>query len=156
MELLGRFSAGALISTVTDMAKWDAALYTEKLLKKSSLDQMWTATKLKDGKTADYGFGWGIEKANGHRVVAHGGGIPGFSTQINRYLDDKLTVIVLTNADGDQAGVLAQGIAGRVLPALAKKAAAPSSRPQSPTKRSMNSGLPQAATPMRSSRPLMS
>src|SRR5206468_5007461 len=49
------FSAGALVSTVSDMAKWDAALYSEKLLKKATLDQMWTPAKLKDGKETDYG-----------------------------------------------------------------------------------------------------
>ncbi|HEX3229922.1 MAG TPA: serine hydrolase domain-containing protein, partial [Pyrinomonadaceae bacterium] len=42
---------GALYLTVYDMAKWDAALYTEKLLKKSSLEQMWTPVKLNNGKT---------------------------------------------------------------------------------------------------------
>jgi len=43
------FSAGSLLSTIEDMAKWDAALYTEKLLKRSSLEQMWTADVTKDG-----------------------------------------------------------------------------------------------------------
>jgi len=51
---------GALYMTIYDMAKWDAALYTEKLLKKSSLEQMWTPVKLNDGKTHPYGFGWGL------------------------------------------------------------------------------------------------
>jgi CubicO group peptidase (beta-lactamase class C family) len=49
---------GALYLTVYDMAKWDAALYTEKLLKRASLDEMWTPVKLNDGKTHPYGFGW--------------------------------------------------------------------------------------------------
>ena len=51
------FSAGTILSTVEDMAKWDAALYTEKLLKRSSLDQMWTQVKLNSGTTEKYGFG---------------------------------------------------------------------------------------------------
>jgi hypothetical protein len=45
------FSAGNILSTVEDMAKWDAALYTEKLLKKSSLDQVWNAAVTHDGAT---------------------------------------------------------------------------------------------------------
>jgi CubicO group peptidase (beta-lactamase class C family) len=49
---------GALYLNLHDMAKWDAALYTEKLLKESSLQQMWTPVKLNDGKTENYGFGW--------------------------------------------------------------------------------------------------
>src|SRR6476660_7860431 len=58
---------GALYLTVYDLAKWDAALYTEKLLKRSSLDQMWTPVKLNDGKTYPYGFGWALNVVRGHR-----------------------------------------------------------------------------------------
>jgi hypothetical protein len=114
-----------LVSSVSDLVKWDAALDGERLLKKSSLDQMWTPTKTAKTGESGYGFGWQIEKVNGHRVVAHGGGIPGFSTEFWRSLDDRLTVIVLTNSGGGHAGALAQGIAGRIIPALAKKSEVP-------------------------------
>ena len=43
------FAAGAIVSTVNDLAKWDAALYTDRLLKTASLQQMWTPVKLNDG-----------------------------------------------------------------------------------------------------------
>jgi D-alanyl-D-alanine carboxypeptidase len=119
------FSAGMLASTVNDLVKWDAALRTEAILGKSSLEQMWTPTKLNKGGEADYGFGWEIRKDNGHRLLAHGGGIPGFSTQLARYVNDNLTVIVLTNADNGNAGALARGIAGRLVPALAEEAEEP-------------------------------
>jgi D-alanyl-D-alanine carboxypeptidase len=115
------FAAGSIVSTVGDMAKWDAALYTEKLLKKSSLQQMWTETKLNDGKPVQYGFGWGVDKANGHRVIGHGGGTAAFSTYIARYVDDKLTVIVLTNAASVNAGGISTGIAELNIPALKPK-----------------------------------
>jgi CubicO group peptidase (beta-lactamase class C family) len=90
---------GALYFSVLDLAKWDAALYTEKLLKKSSLDQMWTVAKLTNGKpnSGHYGFGWFIENRNGHRVIEHEGAWQGFETDISRYVDDQLTVVVLTN-----------------------------------------------------------
>ena len=55
---------GALYLTVYDMAKWDAALYTERLLKRSSLEQMWTPVKLNDGKTFSYGFGWALGRSS--------------------------------------------------------------------------------------------
>jgi D-alanyl-D-alanine carboxypeptidase len=119
------FSAGMLVSSVSDLVKWDAALATEKLLKKSTLEQMWTPTKTSKAGTADYGFGWQVDQVNGHRLIAHGGGIPGFSTQISRFVDDKLSVIVLTNAGNGFAGALAQGIAGRIVPVLLKKADEP-------------------------------
>jgi CubicO group peptidase (beta-lactamase class C family) len=90
---------GSLYFSILDLAKWDAALYTEKLLKRSSLDQMWTIVKLKNGKpnSGDYGFGWSIENKKGHKVIGHGGSWQGFKTHISRYVDDKLTVVVLIN-----------------------------------------------------------
>src|SRR5215471_14514099 len=92
---------GALYFNVVDLAKWDAALYTEKLVKKASLDRMWTVFPLRDGKpnSNHYGFAWFIEDVNGHRVLQHGGAWQGFTTYIARYVDDKLTVVVLTNLD---------------------------------------------------------
>src|SRR5204863_4997876 len=103
---------GSLYFTVYDMAKWDAALYTEKLLKRASLEQMWTPVKLASGKTQQYGFGWGFGNVKGHHVIEHGGAWQGFTTYIARYVDDKLTVIVLTNLAGADPGKIAHGIAG--------------------------------------------
>jgi CubicO group peptidase (beta-lactamase class C family) len=95
---------GALYTNVLDLAKWDAALYTTKLLKQSSLDQIWTPVKLNDGKTYPYGFGWSVATTkNGHRVVAHDGAWQGFTMSIARFLDDKLTFIVMTNLDSDNS-----------------------------------------------------
>lgn len=118
------FSAGALVSTVEDMAKWDMALNSDVPLKSALRDVMWTATKLNDGTTAGYGFGWSVGNLNGQRMVEHGGGIPGFSTQITRFPDLKLSVIVLTNLEGSHAGRLATGIAALYHPELTPKPAA--------------------------------
>ncbi len=90
---------GSLYFSVLDLAKWDAALYTEKLLKQSRLEEMWTPVRLNDGKTRPYGFGWRIAEMNGHRLVEHGGAWQGFSTGLSRYLDDRLTIVALTNLD---------------------------------------------------------
>jgi len=111
---------GALYFSVLDLAKWDAALYTEKLLKRSSLDQMWTVAKYKDGapNSSHYGFGWFIVTINGHRVIEHGGQWQGFNSNISRYVDDKLTVVVLTNLDHCEPGEIAHGVAGLYDPAL--------------------------------------
>jgi len=90
---------GSLYFSILDLAKWDAALYTEKLLKRSSLDQMWTVVKLKNGQpnSGSYGFGWDIGTKKGHKCIEHGGSWQGFRTHISRYVDDKLTVVVLIN-----------------------------------------------------------
>lgn len=91
---------GALYTNVLDLAHWDAALYTEKIVKKSSLEQMWTPVRLNDGKHATYGFGWEVPAPrNGHRLVEHDGAWQGFTMAICRYLDDRLTIVVMTNLD---------------------------------------------------------
>jgi CubicO group peptidase (beta-lactamase class C family) len=110
---------GNLYLTVLDLAKWDAALYTEKLLKQSHLNEMWTPVKLANGRTEPYGFGWFLHNANGHRVIEHSGAWQGFHAHISRYIDDKLTVIVLANLARAGTNEIANGIAAIEIPALA-------------------------------------
>ena len=104
---------GSLYFSILDLAKWDAALYSEKLLKRSSLEQMWTVVKLNNGRpnSGDYGFGWEITTAHGHRVVGHSGSWQGFKTQISRYVDDKLTVVVLANLAEADPGKIGKHVA---------------------------------------------
>jgi len=104
---------GALYFSILDLAKWDAALYTEKLLKRSSLDEMWTVVKVKNGQpnTGDYGFGWEIETRDGHRLIRHSGSWQGFRTEISRYVDDKLTVVVLANLESAEPSKIADHVA---------------------------------------------
>jgi D-alanyl-D-alanine carboxypeptidase len=110
-----------ICSTVEDLAKWDAALRAGKLLKQASFDSMWAPAKLNNGQEAllfgdAYGFGWTLGEVRGQRTAEHGGAS---GTYILRFLDDKLTIIVLTNLDvpsGSQPAVLARGIAGRLKP----------------------------------------
>jgi CubicO group peptidase (beta-lactamase class C family) len=90
---------GALYTNVLDLAKWDAALGEHKLIKQSSYEEMWTPVKLNDGKTYPYGFGWEVTIKNDHRVLAHDGAWQGFTMEIMRYVDGRLTVIVMTNLD---------------------------------------------------------
>jgi CubicO group peptidase (beta-lactamase class C family) len=103
---------GSLYFSIMDLAKWDAALYTEKLLKRSSLEQMWTVAKLKNGQpnSGNYGFGWFIETKNGHRIIEHEGSWQGFETDIVRALDDKLTVVVLDNLADSEPKKLADHV----------------------------------------------
>ena len=110
---------GALYFTILDLAKWDAALYTEQLLSKSNLDQMWTPVKLNSGKTYPYGFGWGFGEINGNKIIEHGGSWQGFNTHIARYVDNKVTVVVLTNLSGAGPGYIAHAVAGYYDTALA-------------------------------------
>ena len=113
---------GSLYFSILDLAKWDAALYTEKLLKRSTLQQMWTVAALRDGKpnSGQYGYGWFVKTKKGRRVVEHEGQWQGFETQISRYVDDGLTVVVLTNLGSAEPERIADGVAAIY---LSKKAA---------------------------------
>jgi hypothetical protein len=55
-------------------------------------------------------FGWFVVTKNGHRVVEHEGAWQGFETQISRLVDDKLTVVVLTNLDDAKPEVFADRV----------------------------------------------
>jgi CubicO group peptidase (beta-lactamase class C family) len=104
---------GSLYFSILDLAKWDAALYTDALLKHSSLEQMWTVTKFSNGQpnSGQYGFGWEITNSHGHRLIDHDGSWQGFETHISRYVDDKLTVVVLANLAGANPGKIAGHVA---------------------------------------------
>jgi D-alanyl-D-alanine carboxypeptidase len=110
-DLTEVFSAGAIASTVGDLAKWNAALDGEMLLNAASKAQMWTPAKLNDGKPTKYGFGWFVDTVEGHRNIGHGGSTSGFSATIQRFPDDKLAIIILTNTDEQIATTLAKKIA---------------------------------------------
>lgn len=122
-DLTDVFSAGAIVSTVGDLAKWDAALRGDAFLKPASKTQIWTPVTLNDGKPFPYGFGWNVAAFRGHRLISHGGQTAGFAANISRYIDDNLTVIVLTNL-GDQGlgGDVARGVAKIYLPDISLNA----------------------------------
>ena len=94
---------GALYTNVVDLAKWNEALDQRRLIHRSSYEEMWTPVKLNDGSTYPYGFGWDVRDEGGHRIVAHDGAWQGFTMNITRYLDTRLTVIVMTNLDSDNS-----------------------------------------------------
>ena len=97
-------AAGSLVSSVDDLALWDAALYTEKLLKQESLKRAWTTSKLNNGKATNYGYGWSISSYEGHPVIEHSGGIPGFASYAIRMPNDRVYVAALTNRDFESPG----------------------------------------------------
>ncbi len=104
---------GSLYFSILDLAKWDAALYTEKLLKRPSFDEMCTPAMFKNGQPNKdgYGFGWFINDRHGHHVVSHDGAWQGFETTIARYVNDQLTIVALTNLAGAKPGAIAEHVA---------------------------------------------
>jgi D-alanyl-D-alanine carboxypeptidase len=124
-------AAGSIRSTASDLAKWNAALYGDKVLKPASFAAMLAPGKLKDGKTSgaamakemtaagappaekpEYGYALFLSEVSGHRKVDHGGGIYGFSSSLSQFPDDHTTVVVLANSIGKDVGV--QKIAKRI------------------------------------------
>lgn len=123
--------SGAFLSTVLDMAKWDAMLYTDRILSGESKQQMWTPATLNDGTTYPYGFGWQIGSFRGRRVVFHGGGGPGIATQFARYLDDRVTIVLLINLGDVDKDVILEGVAKLYLSVSTAPALAIEPRPAS-------------------------
>ncbi len=99
----GTFSAGVLLSTVSDMAKWDAALYTEKLLETAVLQQMWTPNPIerRNERLLNFslGLGWFLVDHRETFFAGHGGGIIGFSSTYLRFLREGVSVVLFCNRD---------------------------------------------------------
>lgn len=139
------FAAGAIRSTIGDLALWNRALHSGNLLKPTNRELMITPVRVVDGRSTsaaawfpagskpstmptyrsgwDYGYGLQMSMFHGHRTVSHSGGIPGFNSMMEYFPDDKLTVIVLANTRNG-AWQLEEGIAAYILaghPIIIKK-----------------------------------
>ena len=110
-DLTDVFSAGAIASTSGDLAKWNTALDGTTLLSAATKAHMWTPANLNDGKHTKYGFAWFLDSVEGHRNIGHGGSTSGFSASLQRFPDDHLAVIILTNTDEQIATTLARKVA---------------------------------------------
>lgn len=91
------YAAGSLLSTVDDLYRWNQAVEAGKVISEESLKRMFTPTKLNNGKTQDYGYGWSLGTLFGEKLIAHGGGINGFVTYAVRVPEKNVFVTVLTN-----------------------------------------------------------
>jgi len=91
------YAAGALMSTVDDLALWDKALSAGTLVKTASLERMFTPYALPSGVSTRYGYGWTLHELAGKKVIEHGGDINGFSCDVLRIPEAKILVVVLTN-----------------------------------------------------------
>ena len=89
------FSAGVIYSTVEDLYKWDRALYGNSVLSNTSKQKMFTPGK------SNYGYGIIIDSLENHYRIWHNGGIPGFSSNISRFPNDDLCIIVLSNNESN-------------------------------------------------------
>jgi D-alanyl-D-alanine carboxypeptidase len=104
-------AAGALISTVDDLARWDQAVSAGRLLKPESWARIFTPYRLRNGTSTSYGYGWSVGVHDGRPVLEHGGGIHGFSAYVLRLPKDGVYVAVLSNSAGRDTATLARKLA---------------------------------------------
>lgn len=93
-DLMG---AGSIVSTISDMVKWNAALNSNTLFTENSKKELWTQFTFNNGERSLYGLGWRISDVRGRKLIGHTGQTAGFGAAIFRYVEDGIAVIVLTN-----------------------------------------------------------
>jgi len=82
---------GGIETTVEDMLKFDQALYEDKLINEEYKKKMFTPFK------ENYGYCWRISQKYDNTIIGHSGGAPGINADFRRFVNDKITVIVLSN-----------------------------------------------------------
>jgi CubicO group peptidase (beta-lactamase class C family) len=130
---LNRTADGSLYSTVLDLAKWDRALYGDTVLPQAQLERMWRVDPFRNGQQPlyHYGYGWENNRLRGHRLIEYDGNWQGFQAVMSRYVDRKLSVILLTNLALCRTERLAHTVAGLIDPDLqAYPEAIPDSQPR--------------------------
>lgn len=119
------YSAGGHLSSVEDMVKWEQALCDATLLSSTILNRMWSPQPSARGDEWNklryvMGLGWFVLNYDGRRVVGHNGSILGFASNITRFIDDKITIVLFCNLDKIvRPDAIAKEIAGYCCPALA-------------------------------------
>ena len=102
------YAAGGLYSTTGDLLKWQNGLYGGRVLTPASLEKMTRPFR------NDYGCGLFISTVNGHKRMEHGGGIQGFNSELVYWPDEKMTIVVLANLNGNGPSSIAQDLAATV------------------------------------------
>ncbi|NQY66800.1 MAG: serine hydrolase, partial [Flavobacteriales bacterium] len=98
---------GGVFSTVEDMFKWNQSFYTEKLVKKETIDEAFKPYVLNDGTVGDYGFGWSVYKIDSNDITEHTGSWLGFLAHNLRDITDNYSVVFLTNLGSSYGSDLA-------------------------------------------------
>jgi len=101
-----QFSAGGIYSTVGDLYLWDQALYANNLISAETLETVFSSAVATGDDDQEYGYGWFLSTLSGRRVVEHGGVVYGFSSQLTRYPDESVTIIILSNDEGTYTSLM--------------------------------------------------
>jgi CubicO group peptidase (beta-lactamase class C family) len=110
LDMSNAYATAGMYSTVEDLYRWDQGLYSGQFLSQDSLENMFTPYFAADGSGGEYGYGWQLGEFEDHRKVEHLGGINGFRTYLGRYIDDRITIIILSNIETEDIESLVTGI----------------------------------------------
>jgi len=102
IDISQQSAAGGLYSTTGDLMRLDQALYDGKILSQKTVDTMFTIAIGAFGPAPNYGYGWFVNKQFNHRAISHPGGVPGFTSILTRFPDDKVVIILLGNLENSQ------------------------------------------------------
>ena len=106
--------SGGFLSTSTDMILWDKVLREKNIiLKKENWELLWQPFIKTSDNTASkeyYGFGWVIDELNGRKVIEHGGSNIGFRSYYARFVNDGLSIIIMTNTDEANPGAIMKAL----------------------------------------------
>ena len=109
------YAAGSLCSTVGDLVAWTGKLAAGQVVSAASYKEMTTPVRFATGRPMTYGFGLAADTMGGRRVISHGGGINGFTSQLTYVPQDSLIVAVLGNTSSEVPSVVANAIVRTVL-----------------------------------------
>ena len=94
------YACGGIVTTAIDLAKWDAALVSGKLISQDALKQMFSAAKLNDGSEVPFGLGFGLGHVGPRRWISHlgrWGDFGGYASYYQHFIDDRVTINMLVN-----------------------------------------------------------
>jgi hypothetical protein len=106
---------GGVITSVEDLAKWDANFYAPVVGGQALLDRMYTRGVLSSGETIDYALGLTIDRYRGIRRLQHGGSWAGFGAVLVRFPEQHTSIIVECNRSDANVGSYANEVADAVL-----------------------------------------
>lgn len=115
------YAAGAIVSNVDDLLKWDNALYTDKIIKSEWLEKAWKPFLLPNGQLTNYGFGWSVGNYWDLKFITHGGGINGFLSDGIRIPSQQIYITILSNSTSKSPSDFSSDIALRVAGQLVTK-----------------------------------
>lgn len=99
---------GIINSTTTDLLKWDRGLLNHTILNEATVGEMQKPHALVDTVSqGSYGYGVFVGKNQFGNYIQHAGGWPGYGTNLARYVDDDLTLIVLSNNESAATAIQA-------------------------------------------------